>query len=474
MFDILQNMIKKAESSGADFVDARYDSLTINEIVKENGNITRFKTSKRSGIGFNVYYHGATAYAFSADLTPDALEKSIISALKLAKDIAPLNQIKSEIDPQDPIKVNLIYNLKEPSWLAEPKEKLDLLARMESSAKENAQDIASLVARYGEFGGEKYFTNSEGTEIYWNPYLIDIDCQISLKHNGKLLMGGDGRGGSVGLEYFKQPGLTPEDFGKNAAVWANEKKQAKKTPAGENRALIDNFLGGVLAHESFGHLTEGDLVISKGSPLHDKIGKNLASDVVSIIDEGVMQVTESICPYFLPYDDQGTKTTKTVLLENGILKNFLNSRSTAKFVSGNLTGNSRAIDFTFAPIPRMKNTYFAPGNLKSEAEALEQLGTGIYVINTKGGQVDLSGDFMFNAARGYYVKNGEIQYPLSEVSLMGNVFDFLQNVEALTDELEIYSGYFGGCGKGGQAPLPVGLGGPKLVVNKVRFGGESK
>ena len=132
---------------------------------------------------------------------------------------------------------------------------------------------------------------------------------------------------------------------------------------------------------------------------------------------------------------------------------------------------SRAVNFTFAPIPRMKNTYFAPGDL-SEEEALEQLGTGIYAIRSAGGSVESDGSFIFQASRGYWVENGEKQYPLKDVALSGNILDLLKNVRGATKDLQLFSSYFGGCGKDGQSPLPVGLGGPHLLLKQATFGGE--
>ena len=476
MFEKLQKAISNVEALGADFVEARYDGFDIQTIIKENGRITQLATRKRAGIGFNVFYKGATAYAFSADTSPEALDKAAKSALGIAKASSGAVIVKSEIDELAPIKnVRLEPNFKEPAWKLETEDKIDIINRMEVVANEHGENISSLMLLYGELSGEKYFTNSEGTEIYWFPNVMDIRTMVTSKtQEGDLVTASDGYGGSVGLEYFKQEGKTPEDLGKNAALWAKEKMKAKVAPAGEFRALCENSLTGVLAHESFGHLTEADFVVTKGSPIHDKLGERLGSEEATIIDEGVMEQSKNVAPWWLPYDDEGTKTGKTVLLDKGILTGYLHSRTTAKHLGAALTGNARAVNFTFAPIPRMKNTYFTPGDINGEEEALEQLGTGIYAIKTAGGQVGGSGDFLFKAVRGYWVENGEKKYPLKDVSLTGNILELLQNVEGATKDFALYSSYFGGCGKGGQYPLPVGIGGPKIIFSKVRFGGESK
>lgn len=472
MFDKLQSIISKVEAKGASFVEARYDELLLRTIMKENERVQECKVLKRAGIGFNVYYKGGAGYAFSADLDTKELEKSAISALGIAKTSASATKIKSEIDPLKPITgVHLKPGIREPAWLIELDEKMDFLSRIENSAKEYGDNITSMMAGYGELSGEKIFTNSEGAEVHWHPFILDMVCMVASKtQTGDLVSAAEGIGGSIGVEEYKKKGSTPEDIGKNAALWAKEKMTAKAAPAGKFRALCENYLVGVLAHESFGHLTEGDFIAAKVSPLHDRLGETLGSEYVSIIDEGVISFDDNISGLWLPYDDQGVKTTRTVLIEKGILKGYLHSRTTAKLLNMNPTGNARAVNFTFAPIPRMKNTFFTPGDLTKE-EALEQLGTGIYAIRSSGGQVEMDGSFIFQANRGYWVENGEKQYPLRDVTLSGNILQLLKNIEGATKDMEMRCGYFGGCGKDGQFPLPCGLGGPKLVIDNVRFGG---
>jgi len=472
MFDKLQSIISKVEAKGASFVEARYDELLLRTIIKENERIQECKVLKRAGIGFNVYYKGGAGYAFSADLNTKELEHSAMSALGIAKTSASATKIKSEIDPLEPItNVHLKPGIREPAWLIEMNEKMDFLSRMENSAKEYGDNITSMMALYGELSGEKIFTNSEGAEVHWHPFILDMACLVTSKtQNGDLVSAAEGIGGSIGVEEYKKKGSTPEAIGKNAALWAKEKMTAKAAPAGRFRALCENLLVGVLAHESFGHLTEGDFITAKVSPLHSKLGENLGSEHVSIIDEGVIPFDDNMRGMWLPYDDQGVKTTHTVLIEKGILKGYLHSRTTAKLLNMNPTGNARAVNFTFAPIPRMKNTYFKSGDL-TEEEALEQLGTGIYAIRSSGGQVEMDGSFIFQANRGYWVENGEKQYPLRDVTLSGNILQLLKDVQGATKDMEMRCGYFGGCGKDGQFPLPCGLGGPKLVIDNVRFGG---
>ena len=160
------------------------------------------------------------------------------------------------------------------------------------------------------------------------------------------------------------------------------------------------------------------------------------------------------------------------MLDKGVLNHYLHNRGTAQRLGQRFTGNSRAVSFLYPPIVRMTNTYFLPGDL-TEEEAIEKLGTGVYAIQAAGGQVAKDGSFVFMAPRGYWVEGGEVKYPLREVALSGNILDLLTRVEGATKDFELVSGYFGGCGKHEQLHLPVGVGGPKLIVDGVTFGGQA-
>jgi predicted Zn-dependent protease len=182
MFDKLQSIISKVEAKGASFVEARYDELLLRTIMKENERVQECKVLKRAGIGFNVYYKGGAGYAFSADLNTKELEQSALSALGIAKTSASATKIKSEIDSIKPITgVHLKPGVREPAWLIELDEKMDFLRRIEKSAKEYGDNITSLMVGYGELSGEKIFTNSEGAEVHWHPFILDMVCMVTSK-----------------------------------------------------------------------------------------------------------------------------------------------------------------------------------------------------------------------------------------------------------------------------------------------------
>ena len=471
MFDLIKHAVKTGEKLRADFVEARADDLSSREIRTEMTEVKDVKTMRRVGVGVTVYNLGATGYSFTAQLSRKAVEEATERASRIARASSKIAKIK--VDPGE-AKLHKQRELelavkKHPRDLPLTSKK-DLVLRAVESAKAHGKHVSSITCGYGELFGQKYFVNSEGTEVSWSPLVVHLAIQVVSKVGDLLVDGADGMGGSCGLELFDKETFSPETMGGNAGTWAAEKLKAKPAPAGKHRALCENRLVGVLAHESFGHLTESDFVTSGMSPLIGKIGEKLGSEHATIIDEGMLD-TSRYYGFWLPFDDQGIKTARTTLVDKGRLVGYLHDRTTATSIKSNFTGNARAVNYNHPPIVRMKNTYFSPGDLSME-EALEQLGTGIYAISTAGGQANMDGTFMFKALRGYYVEKGEKKYPLREVTLTGSILDFLKNIEGATKDLFIFSGYFGGCGKDEQWPLPVGLGGPHLVIKEVQFGGE--
>jgi TldD protein len=471
LFELLQHAIREGEKLGAEFVEARYDDLFMREILVEKKTVKDVKTLHRIGIGVYTYYKGATGYSFTVDLSKKSVAEAAARSVNIAKGSSAFAQVKVKPQEATPSKSKgLRLEVKK-----HPKDfslsfKKDMVLRAVESSEEHGESISSITGRYGELYGEKLFANSVGAEISWFPIVLDLRIRVVSKRADLLVDGADGFGGSFGLEAFDAKEHAPETLGENAGKWAAEKLRAKPAPPGKHRALCENLLVGVLAHESFGHLTEADFIVSGMSPLTGKLGENLGSEGVTIIDEGTPD-PKKYNGFWIPFDDQGVETTRVVIMNEGKLVRYLHSKETAALLKDRSTGNARAVNYNFPPIVRMRNTYFAPGDLSLE-EALDLLDTGIYAIRTAGGQANADGTFMFKALRGYYVEHGEIKHPLREVTLTGSILTFLQNVEGATKELLIQSGYFGGCGKGEQWPLPVGLGGPHLLVRQVQFGGE--
>ncbi len=466
VFDLLHKAVDQGHKLGADFVEARYDDLTLTTINYTNEKVRESSTKQRRGIGVMTYVKGSPGYSFTPDITSEAIQETTKRSLGIAKATEPLLTFKHIYDDRSSIKDSIVKKVKIHPKEVEFDEKLDMLKRGIANAKDQV-DAQSTTGMWGELWGDKLFVNSEQSEIYWTPLLFDLRIMAVAMTETSQARGSDGVGQSQGMEYFDIEAHSPETLGTNAGKWCKEQIDAVSAPPGKHRALVGPRMAGVLAHESFGHLSETDFVITGMSPISDRVGEQLGTEHATIIDEGITKEGG----FFLPYDDQGTKTGKTVLMDKGMLLGYLHDRSTANKMNTEPTGNSRAITFMFPSIPRMKNTYFKPGNISFD-EAVEQVGDGLYTAGTSGGQTDLDGTFLFKCSRGYLIENGEITKPIKDAALSGQILEFIQQISGVTNEMDIFTSYFGGCGKGGQYPLPVGLGGPSLVVDEVLVGGE--
>ncbi len=474
MKEILEEGVAHGESLGADFVEARFEDLTLRTLDRTDDTFRDIQVKSRMGVAVTCYIEGVSGFSFTATPDRESVRDAVARAVKMARASVGAAKLKLPFERGEAVQSRPAYT---PSIKVHPREwelsqKIDLVNRIVDSARDHGKNIRNIRGMYGELYGQKMVVNSDGTNIEWDFLTTELRVKVTSRaEDGGMVIGFASHGGTIGVDAFASEDHSPEAMGADAAERAAEQLTAKPCPAGKFRSLVENHLVGVLAHESFGHLSEADFVVTGGSPLTGKIDSRLGTELATIIDSGIVDI-EKYGGLWVPFDDQGTPAHKTTVLDKGVLKHYLHNRGTAANLGQQPTGNARAIHFMFSPIVRMTNTYFAPGDLSDE-EALELLGTGVYAIQTAGGQVQGDGSFLFKAIRGYWVENGEIKYPIREVSLSGNVLELLGNVEGATRDLQIYSGYFGGCGKGGQAPLPVGLGGPKLVVDGVTFGGKA-
>jgi TldD protein len=463
--DLMNKSIEHALKIGANFAEVKGEDtriLTIEAISKEIRTVSEIHNI---GVGVRVFYGKSSGFSFSNVLDEANVFHAVETAMRIAKASTKKTLIKFQLAAVNPIKEEKSINVgKHPKGVTLD-DKKDLCLRQCSTAMGASKSIANTTSAFGEYHGTIRYANSEGTRVSYEPLLIGLRILCVAKKGETIADAGDSYGGSIGLEAFEEETHSPEKMAENAAKWAVEKLKAKPAPAGKFQALIDPKLAGVLAHESFGHLSEADFVVIGGSPLTGRIGEKLGTEYVSIIDEGLPEKGG----YKIHFDDEGTPCTRVEILKRGILNRYLQSRLTARALKMEPTGNARSQDYSFEPIVRMRNTYFDVGDRKPE-EALSELKQGIYAIDTAGGQVSDTGTFLFKAVRGYWVENGEPKYPLKDVALTGNILELLKNIDAVCNDLLISTTPFGGCGKMSQRAF-VGTGGPHIRVKDVLFGG---
>jgi len=335
-------------------------------------------------------------------------------------------------------------------------EKVLLLLEIEDAAK--VKGVSSTQAVYSEVDLTVHYTSSEGLDLESKSTRIGFVVSAVAHRNGLYQTDGVGRTGVGGLEIIERE--NPVALARGVGETAVALLDAETPNGGTFPVVLDQELAGVFVHEAVGHATEADIILEGDSCLEGKLGERIGSELVTVKDDPSLMQNG-----YYPFDDEGSLAQETVLVEKGILKSYLNSRETAARMGG-VPRNARA-EGTNRPVVRMSNTYIANGTWKLE-EILQELGNGIYLAGSRGGQVSTAeGVFQFNAKRGYLVEDGQKTKLLRDVSLSGKILETLLHVKAVGNDLKFNSGR---CGKAGQL-VPVSDGSPHLLIGKATVGG---
>jgi TldD protein len=297
--------------------------------------------------------------------------------------------------------------------------------------------------------------------------LVRLNISVVLEKNGRLETGSRGVGGRVDYQKFLE-----EDYWKKqvdgALKQAEINLQSIDSPAGEMDVVLGSGFPGILLHEAIGHGLEGDFNRKKTSAFSNLIGEKIAHDSVTVVDDGTIDSRRGS----LSIDDEGTPTSCTTLIENGILKGYMQDRHNSNLMGVSPTGNGRRESYAHAPMPRMTNTYMMSGDKEPE-EIISSVKNGIYAVDFSGGQVDItSGKFVFSCTEAYKIVDGKIEQPVKGATLIGNGPDVLNRVSMVGNDSAMDTG-IGTCGKGGQS-VPVGVGQPTMLVNDLTVGGTAR
>ncbi len=440
-----------------DFYDTRIIKSVSTSIILDNGEIREISNNFSSGGAVRVLDAGSWGFV-SLDGIHDNLDAAISSAEKLAgsaRNKSPRNPIQLA-----PIKKPGIRDLpviKEKPQDIPIEDKVKLLLEIEKNAR--MEGIQSTNAMYSESLINVKYSSSEGLDCEYSLTRVGFAISAIAQSEGIYQIGRESRFGVMGFELFKMHDAF--ELAQKAANTARELLSAKTPKAGTYPVILDQELAGVFIHEAVGHAVEADHVLEGNSILSEKIGEQIASPLITVYDD------PSLHEYgYYPFDDEGSQSKRTTLIQKGVLKSFIHSRETAGKLGGE-SRNSRAQGYS-RPVIRMSNTFIAPDGMKFE-EMLSELKDGIYLKGSRGGQVNPGeGVFQFNAERGFIVRNGEFTTSLRDVSLSGNTLEILNNVSAVGNDLEMNSGR---CGKAGQL-VPVSDGAPHVLVNRAMVGGS--
>ncbi|MBI5680492.1 MAG: TldD/PmbA family protein [Methanobacterium sp.] len=450
--DLFKNMLDKIESK-VDYADIRVSDGQNTSIIMKDGKIQEIRSGSDFGSAIRILKNGAWGSAFTTDISK--MDEMVETALKLSNALQSDVEL-ADVDPQvDNIKLKAKIRPSDVSI----EDKKEIMGEANHAA--TIEKIVSTTVSYVDAEGQNLFLSTEGASITSEESRVGLFLNAVASKDNTIQFGHTSTGGARGFEVLQNEDI--EKFGRNAADKAVRLLDANSPPSGRFPVVMDSELSGVFIHEALGHASEADLILQNDSILKDKMGTQIGSSLVTIIDDASMDAFG-----YYAYDAEGVKTSKNVLVKNGELVSLLSSRETAAKlgISSSANARSRVGD---QPIVRMSNTYLKPGDLEFE-ELTEDIKDGIYLKGSRGGQVDTGkGIFQFNAAESFKIENGEITTPLRDVSLSGDILEILNKVNGLGSDFKMSIGF---CGKGGQT-APVGDGGPHVRVSEAMVGGAS-
>lgn len=456
----LKKQIENVTALGAEYCDLRIESRVGCSVEVKDAELKKAFSGMEEGASVKILYNGAWGFCSANNLSDKTLRTLFESAFKLAKASSVKVKEKTRLAEVPAAKARVIWRVKKNPQDISIEEKHKLLSEISTEVRK-IKGILTATVSYSDGIIKKEFLSSEGSEIHTE--LTRILLQINLTAKNTALLGYRTRiGGTAGMEIFDIQ--NPVERGVRAAKTAVKLLDAEKAPSGRFPVVIDNELAGVFVHEALGHACEADAVIAGESILEDKIGTAVGSENVTVYDDSTIKGAFGS----FPYDDEGVKGRRKILIGSGILRDFILSRETAYKLGMKPNGGARAESYAVRPLVRMSNTIIEKGDYSFE-ELLENIKFGIYAKGTRGGQVDTAkGSFQFSAQEAYLIENGEITKPLRDVSLAGATVEILKSIDAIGRDYRL--GEPGFCGKGQL--VPVGDGGPHVRIKKATIGGK--
>jgi TldD protein len=460
--NLAESVLTTAMSHGGDFAELFLQRVTTNSATFEEDRVREAERGVRLGAGIRVIKGERTGYAASDDLSTPAL----LSAAEAASYIAdsptqpPVITIASH-----PTQAPVISTVMDDCEIIPVARKIDLLRQADQGARSKDSRVVQVNVHYLDTNREIQILNSEGLWVTDRQQIIRMMVRVVVESNGRREVGSSGGGAQMGFELFHQ--IDPAEYGRKATQQAVTLLEAREAPAGPQMVVMANGWAGVLLHEAVGHGLESDAA-RKGSSLYaGRIGEKVASELCTVVDDGSLPNRRGSSSI----DDEGTRTSRTVLIEKGILKTFLTDRLNAGLMGLPLTGNGRRENYLHPPVPRMTNTFLEAGDSDPE-EILKSVKKGFYAVEFGGGQVDTaSGQFVFNVTEGYLIEDGKPTAPVKGATLIGNGPEVLKQVDMVGSDWALDPGV-GRCGKAGQY-VPAGVGQPHVRIRGITVGGTA-
>ncbi len=459
MLDEMTQAIELVSDPDVSFADIRQQDQSASAITVTNGILRRMQESSRAGTVARALVGECWGQASTTEpLSLDVLRNLLEEATKVAKSSAKYSRKRIDLSHLESYEKSVWQDVKEYPSDVPAEEKLELLMEIDNGQKIDDR-IVRTTSNYSDIKATYRLVNTNGSRLEWDEYRTMVQAMSVARDESNMQYDYIVRSGLTGFELIRE--VDPNEFSAEVAGGALDLLSAKKPPSGEVTAVVDGDIAGLIAHEVCGHASEADEVVKERSFLTGLVGKRVGTDQVTMVDDGSIKGLRGS----YPFDSEGTPSSRTTIIEDGIYKGYMHTLETAALMGTKPTGNGRAQDYNRRVFARMSNTFFDTGDWKND-EIFEDTKDGVFIIKTISGMEDVvGGGVQATSLKGYMIKNGEKTDLIRSLSMAGKVLDILQTVDAVGDKLE-FSG--GTCGKGEEDFIPVTSGGPymrmKLVV----------
>jgi TldD protein len=457
----LERTLGAALERKADYADIYFEYRSAEGLSLEDSIVNRTSKSLSHGVGVRVCAEDRTGYAYSDEVTVDRMRLAAEAARAIAHSGG---DAPAAVQVGRPVARHELYELESTPLEVPLEERARLLNEVDRVAREFDPRVKSVMASFAAERKIVMVVNSEGRIAADVQPLCRLNVMVIAEDDKGRQSGSSGGGGRVEWSFFFE-GDRWREHALAAARQAIVNLDAVDAPAGEMMVVLGPGWPGILLHEAIGHGLEGDFNRKRTSAFSGRIGERVASEFCTVVDDGTIPNRRGS----LKIDDEGTPTSRTVLIEKGILRGYLQDRLNARLMKMEPTGNGRRESFAHSPMPRMTNTFMLPGESTPE-EIISSVRNGLYAVNFGGGQVDITnGKFVFSASEAYLIEDGKVTRPVKGATLIGNGPDVLTRVTMVGNDLELDAGV-GTCGKDGQS-VPVGVGLPTIRIDGITVGG---
>jgi TldD protein len=453
-------VLSAALKTGGDLAEIYVEDRTSLNLQLDESKLEKAIRGADRGAGIRVFFGNFVAYAYTDDLS----EESLLKAAAVARAAASGNSTSSIVD-LTLRKSPLEYPVEKPFDSMSIAEKAALLGKMDETARAYDPRVSQVQAAYREMRRRVWIFNSDGVYVEDDRNIAEVRNVVYAREGDVIQRASESFGGQMGLELLDKN--DPIAISRLNAEVAVRMLGAQPAPAGEMTVVMCNGWGGVLFHEACGHQMEADFITKGSSAYAGKVGEQIASPLITAIDDATIPGRRGS----FRFDDDGTPAQKTVLIENGVLREYMWDLVEARRAGRESTGNGRRESFRHMPLPRMTNTYIAAGEHDPD-EIIQSVDKGLYIKSMAGGQADIAkGDFVFSATEAYLIEGGKLTTPVRGATVMGNGPEVLRQIDMLGNDFAFDPG-IGMCGKGQGARVSVGQ--PTIRIPKVTVGGTDK